>query len=363
MTRIVIVIRTRRPSSTLSPSSPVCAPILMWVHRPCARGAPPGRANRPFSPPCLYIALVPSRALRISDLKAISAKSTFLAMVAICFCSSNSSDFCCTYSSTWGSLDVSCGVSSRLALRSARAARSRSASTRLISSLIRASISLRLAVSPFSSSDSSLSTPNLCLISLSTWIVSPVVSLSRSSSLLRSSIFSRYCWFSILSWSKSMACSTSPKSSFCCNWLSSFATCAFSCAFFRRSFSIIEPFERILSSMCRTTFSATVLPVRTFSAPITTSRLNSYASFLISEIRISVSSIWARSESTRASCSVRSLSVSSRMSSISWTPTSCFWCHSSEIFFITPCLRCAAGLRPSFSLVNAPGLRSAARLR
>jgi len=38
---------------------------------------------------------------------------------------------------------------------------------------------------------------------LPTWTVLLVESFSRSSSLLRSSIFSIYCWFSILSWSKS----------------------------------------------------------------------------------------------------------------------------------------------------------------
>ena len=86
-------------------------------------------------------------------------------------------------------------------------------------------------------------------------------------------------------------------SSFCCSCPSIFWIWLLSVMFLSRSFSAIAPFARNFSSIYRTAFSATVLPVRKFSAPVTMSRLNSYASFLISEIRTSVSSIDARSES------------------------------------------------------------------
>ena len=60
-------------------------------------------------------------------------------------------------------------------------------------------LALRVLVSRFSHSLSAVRLCSLCFRVLSTCTVLPVVSLSLSSSLLRSSIFSRYCWFSILS--------------------------------------------------------------------------------------------------------------------------------------------------------------------
>mmetsp|Transcript_3484 Transcript_3484/g.8734 ORF Transcript_3484/g.8734 Transcript_3484/m.8734 type:complete len:252 (-) Transcript_3484:182-937(-) len=219
---------------------------------------------------------------------------------------------------------LDCDVLSRRILRSARAACSFSCSTREISSLILASVSLRWLVSRLSHALSAVRLFSLCLRVLSTCTVLPVVSLRRSSSLFRSSIFSRYCWFSILSWSKSITCSTSPMSSFCCSCASSFWIVLLSVVFFSRSFSAIAPFARSFSSMYRTAFSATVLPVLKFSAPVTMSRLNSYASFLISEIRTSVSSMEARNESSSFSELPFVASISSRTSSISCDATSYF---------------------------------------
>mmetsp|Transcript_13943 Transcript_13943/g.36179 ORF Transcript_13943/g.36179 Transcript_13943/m.36179 type:complete len:260 (+) Transcript_13943:179-958(+) len=184
--------------------------------------------------------------------------------------------------------------------------------------------SVRCVISCLSHSDSDVRLRSLRLSVFRVCTVLPVVSLSRRSSEFRSSIFSRYCWFSILSWSKSITCSTSPISSLSCSCCSIFWICDFSVVFLRRSFSMAAPFVRCLSSMYRTTFSAAVFPVRKFSAPTTISRLNSYASFLISAIRMSHSSICARSPSSSFSMFIFVRSICERISSTSCSARSCF---------------------------------------
>ena len=62
----------------------------------------------------------------------------------------------------------------------------------------------------------------LLLLLFLTCSVFPAMSLSLRSSWFFSSIFSKYCWFSIFSWLKSTSCRTSPISSFCLICISSF---------------------------------------------------------------------------------------------------------------------------------------------
>lgn len=71
-----------------------------------------------------------------------------------------------------------------------------------------------------------------------------------------------------------------------CNWFSSFRICCFSAAFFKVSLSTTESFVRSLSSRKCRTFSDTGFP----GALEPTSRLNSYASLLISDSLMSASS-------------------------------------------------------------------------
>mmetsp|Transcript_29041 Transcript_29041/g.85143 ORF Transcript_29041/g.85143 Transcript_29041/m.85143 type:complete len:257 (-) Transcript_29041:145-915(-) len=213
---------------------------------------------------------------------------------------------------------------SRLSLRLYCSACFFSNSTFDISSVTLLMASFRCVISCLSHSDSAVRLRSLRLRVLSVCTVLPVVSFRRRSSELRSSIFSKYCWFSILSWSKSMTWSTSPISSFSCSCCSIFWIWVLSVWFLRRSFSMAAPLVRCLSSMYRTTFSAAVFPVRKFSAPTTMSRLNSYASFFTSAMRMSHSSICARKPSKSFSDVLFVCSICSRMWSTSWIARSCF---------------------------------------
>mmetsp|Transcript_23137 Transcript_23137/g.68773 ORF Transcript_23137/g.68773 Transcript_23137/m.68773 type:complete len:258 (-) Transcript_23137:59-832(-) len=87
--------------------------------------------------------------------------------------------------------------------------------------------------------------------------------------------------------------------------------------FFKRSFSMVVSFCRSFSSRKRRTFSPMILPVRGFSAPMMTSRLNSYVSFLVSAMRMSTSSISVRMSSISLSPACFSCSISVCTSSIS----------------------------------------------
>lgn len=69
-------------------------------------------------------------------------------------------------------------------------------------------------ISSFNLEDSIVGVCNFFLYVLRICCTLPSISLSLSRSWFFSSIFSRYCWFSIFSWLKSTSCRTSPISSF-----------------------------------------------------------------------------------------------------------------------------------------------------
>mmetsp|Transcript_24892 Transcript_24892/g.81494 ORF Transcript_24892/g.81494 Transcript_24892/m.81494 type:complete len:377 (+) Transcript_24892:1101-2231(+) len=280
------------------------------------------------------------------------ASSSLRSQSAALRSSSATSALSLMYSSTCGLSESSCSARSALFVFSAA---SFSSSTRAMSSSNLATCSVRSAVSRRSHAPSCVSCPSRFLSWLSTCTVLPVVSLSRRSSLFRSSIFSRNCWFSILSWSKSMACRTSPISSFCWSCCSSFWICALSVAFLSRSFSIIESFPSAVCSMYRSIFSATVLPDRKFSAPTTMSRLNSYVSFLISAMRRSVSSRRARSSPSWPSPSCLSCSTAAWSTSIS-APAMSFFSSAVNVRVLGVSFRL-----PPFTLVFFFGSNSSSR--
>mmetsp|Transcript_26077 Transcript_26077/g.64137 ORF Transcript_26077/g.64137 Transcript_26077/m.64137 type:complete len:357 (+) Transcript_26077:200-1270(+) len=264
--------------------------------------------------PPLMLTYMPFIDTVVSLLLSISASSTRRSQSTTFFSRSTTACFTWMYSSTCGfssSLDSVCRILLDLA------APARSSLTRSMASSNVASMSRRSSVSLRSHSPRRVISPNVFFSRFSVATVLPVVSFSRSSSLFRSSMRSRCCWFSILSWSKSMTCSTSPISSFCCSCCSSLAICVFRLVFFSFSFSITLSLAPAHPSRYRSIFSAAVLPVRKFSAPTTMSRLNSYVSFLVSAMRRSVSSSSARSSLSLFSPSTLTPSIPPAMTSIS----------------------------------------------
>mmetsp|Transcript_2184 Transcript_2184/g.9256 ORF Transcript_2184/g.9256 Transcript_2184/m.9256 type:complete len:228 (+) Transcript_2184:304-987(+) len=191
-------------------------------------------------------------------------------------------------------------------------------------------------------------------------------SFCLASSALRSSIRSAYCWFSIFSFSKSTAWSTSPISSFCRSVASACVIWFRSVLFVSVSFSAVDSLARTTCSECLSHRVGSTSPVRSFTAPIATSLLKSCAVFLSSWRHASTSSHAARrfmsprsfaasvSRCTRSSSSDSAVTASRRSASVSRSRTT--GASVFALLFLLPLLRLApASSASSSGACSVPG--------